>query len=140
MQKFGNIEILQPTCNLSTIEDGRGGIFTWVPREPILEFNMLYFHPNKIRGNHSHPEFVEYFLIVEGSAVVLTPNPAGGPNLVYHAGKGTCIRTPANTAHTIQAITEVTAVSLLTKPWDECKSPIVRHELVSSKSPKRKKK
>ena len=41
-----------PSCNLQTVRDGRGGIFTWVPPEPILEWNMLIFHPNKIRGNH----------------------------------------------------------------------------------------
>ena len=64
MIKFGDIEVLSPTCNLTTIADGRGGIFTWIPSEPLLEFNMLYFKPGKVRGNHSHPEFVEYFLVV----------------------------------------------------------------------------
>ena len=63
MNKFGNIEILTPSCNLSTIDDGRGGIFTWIPDEPLKEFNMLYFKPGKVRGNHYHPEFTEYFLI-----------------------------------------------------------------------------
>ena len=43
MSKFGDIEILTPSCNLTTIQDGRGGIFTWIPNEPLLEFNMLYF-------------------------------------------------------------------------------------------------
>ena len=37
------IKILQPSCNLETVRDGRGGIFTWVPKEPILEFNLLFF-------------------------------------------------------------------------------------------------
>ena len=58
MNKFGDIEILIPSINLSTIDDGRGGIFTWVPNEPLMEFNMLYFKPGKVRGNHHHPEFI----------------------------------------------------------------------------------
>ena len=37
-------------CNLDTVRDGRGGIFTWIPDEPIVEFNMLYFQPGKTRG------------------------------------------------------------------------------------------
>ena len=48
-QKLGNIEVLASSCNISTVQDGRGAIFTWIPDEPILEFNMLYFLPNKIR-------------------------------------------------------------------------------------------
>ena len=45
MIKLGDIDVLSPTCNLTTIADGRGGIFTWIPSEPLLEFNMLYFKP-----------------------------------------------------------------------------------------------
>lgn len=129
-QYLGNIEILRSSCNLSTVMDGRGGIFTWLPEEPILEFNMLYFQPNKIRGNHHHPEFHEYFLIVEGSGVLVTPNPEGGEDLVMHLSKGSCIRTPSGTAHAFHAITPVTAVSMLSKPWDKCQQPIVHQSLV----------
>tara|TARA_Y100000310_G_scaffold136696_1_gene135548 strand:- start:3284 stop:4432 length:1149 start_codon:yes stop_codon:yes gene_type:complete len=130
MEKLGNVEIMHPSCNITTIKDGRGGIFTWIPKEPILEFNMLYFRPEKIRGNHYHPEFVEYFLIVEGSGIFVTPNPEGGPDLNMHVSKGTCFRTPKNTAHAFHAITDVTAVSMLTKPWDESRPPIVHEDLI----------
>ena len=44
-----SIKILQPSCNLETVRDGRGGIFTWLPKEPIVEFNMLFFKPGKTR-------------------------------------------------------------------------------------------
>ena len=54
------VQILKPDCNLETIRDGRGGIFTWIPKEPIVEFNMLYFNPGKVRGFHFHPHFIEY--------------------------------------------------------------------------------
>ena len=33
--KFG---LLKPTCNINTVADGRGGIFTWVPKDDIKEF------------------------------------------------------------------------------------------------------
>ena len=81
MAKFGGIDILSPTCSLSTIYDGRGGIFTWIPDEPLLEFNMLYFNPGKVRGNHFHPEFVEYFLVVAGSGIMITRDSEGKENL-----------------------------------------------------------
>ena len=71
-KKHDNLEILRPTCNLDTVKDGRGGIFTWIPDEPIVEFNMLYFQPGKTRGFHYHPHFIEYSLVTEGSGVLVT--------------------------------------------------------------------
>lgn len=127
---LGKIEILYPTCNLSTIRDGRGGIFTWLPQEPIKEFNLLYFNPNKVRGNHFHPEFNEYFLIVSGTGILVTPNPDGGPDLILHCSRGTCFKTPAGTAHAFHAVTEVQAVSMLTTPWDATQRPIVHQDLI----------
>ena len=29
------IEKLIPTCNLNTVKDGRGAIFTFIPKDPI---------------------------------------------------------------------------------------------------------
>ena len=128
MSKFGDIEILTPSCNLTTIQDGRGGIFTWIPKEPLLEFNMLYFKPGKVRGNHCHPEFIEYFLVVEGQGVMITRD-HDGKEISYHASKGTCFRTPPNTSHAFHAITNTTCVAMLTKPWDLCKKPIIHDDL-----------
>jgi len=130
MKKFGNMEILSSTCNLSTIKDGRGGIFTWVLDEPIHEFNMLHFHPGKSRGNHYHPEFVEYFLIVEGSIMMITKDPDNGSEIGMLCSKGTCFRTPKGVPHATHAITSATCISLLTKPWDECDKPIVHEDLI----------
>ena len=128
MKKFGNIDIVFPSCNLSTIEDGRGGIFTWIPDEPLLEFNMLYFRPGKVRGNHSHPEFTEYFLVVEGQGVMITRD-KNGDQISFHASKGTCFKTPPNTSHAFHAITNTTCVAMLTKPWDSCEVPIIHDDL-----------
>ena len=129
-QKLGNIEVLSASCNISTVQDGRGAIFTWLPDTPILEFNILYFLPNKIRGNHFHPEFVEYFLIVDGSVVMVTKDPETGREINMHASRGTCFRTPPNTPHAVHAITSAVCISMLTKPWAECDRPIVYEDLV----------
>ena len=65
------VTIIMPTCNLETVKDGRGGIFTWLPKEPLVEFNMLYFNPGKVRGFHFHPEFIEYLLVVNGNGTLV---------------------------------------------------------------------
>jgi dTDP-4-dehydrorhamnose 3,5-epimerase-like enzyme len=130
VQKLGRIEVLAASCNISTVQDGRGAIFTWLPDLPVVEFNMLYFQPNKIRGNHFHPEFTEYFLIVDGSVVMVTRDPETGEEVNMHASRGVCFRTPPNTPHAVHAITSSICISMLTKPWDSCERPIVYEDLV----------
>jgi mannose-6-phosphate isomerase-like protein (cupin superfamily) len=126
------IQILTPTCNPETVRDGRGGIFTWVPPDKIAEFNLLYSQPGKTRGNHYHLEFHEYFLVVEGQGVMVTKDSAEAPEEVVHMGKGMCCRTPKGVAHAFYAITPVTAIAMLTKPWDECTPPIVRMDVINA--------
>ena len=129
-KKHGKIEILRPQCNLETVKDGRGGIFTWIPEEPIVEFNMLYFQPGKTRGFHYHPHFVEYSLVTDGSGVLVTRSEPYNKNTesLIHLSKGICIRTEINVFHTIYAITEMTVVAMLTKQWDHSDPPIVKIE------------
>jgi mannose-6-phosphate isomerase-like protein (cupin superfamily) len=124
------IKLLKPSCNLDTVRDGRGGIFTWVPEDKLAEFNMLYFLPGKTRGNHYHPEFIEYFLVVEGQGVMVTKDSEDAPEEVIHMSKGMCTRAPMGVAHAFYAITPVTAIAMLTKPWDECHPPIVRVNVI----------
>jgi dTDP-4-dehydrorhamnose 3,5-epimerase-like enzyme len=120
-------EVFYPTCNLSTVRDGRGGIFTWVPPEPILEFNLLYFKPGSLRGLHYHPEFVEYQLVVDGSGVLVFNDPQSeSDERVIHLSKGVCVRVPQGVTHTVYAITEMTTVAMLTQRWDDCERPAVR--------------
>lgn len=130
MAKFSEkkVEIFHPSCNVDTVRDGRGGIFTWVPPDKIAEFNMLYFTPGASRGHHHHPEFVEYSLIVEGSGIVVAKDGPSKKERVIHVSKGTCIRTPKGVTHTIYAITPLTVIAMLTKPWDDCTTPIIREE------------
>lgn len=127
------IEILKPTCNLDTIHDGRGGIFTWVPREKIAEFNLLYFNPGKLRGNHYHPEFTEYFLVVDGQGVMVTKDRETGREVIIHMSKGMCTRAPKGVPHAFYAVTPCTAVAMLSKPWDESNPPIVREDVLIAK-------
>ena len=129
-QMLGAIEVISSSCNMSTVQDGRGAIFTWIPDQPIVEFNMLYFLPNKIRGNHYHPEFTEFFLVVDGTVVMVTKDLETGKEINMHASKGTCFKTPPNTAHAVHAITEATCISLLTKEWDKSTPPIVHEDLI----------
>lgn len=130
------IEILQPSCNLDTVRDGRGGIFTWVPQDKIAEFNMLYFQPGKTRGNHYHPEFNEYFLVVDGQGVMVTRDTPESPEEVIHMSKGMCVRSPIGVAHAFYAITPVTAISMLSKPWDDCNPPIIQMTVLDQTSKK----
>jgi len=117
-------KILKPSCNLDTVRDGRGGIFTWLPESPIVEFNLLYFNPGKVRGHHYHPEFDEYFLVVEGSGTMVYKNKNEEEDYI-HMSTGTCVLTKAGLSHTFYAITEVKAVAMLTKEWDSCTPPII---------------
>jgi mannose-6-phosphate isomerase-like protein (cupin superfamily) len=123
-------KILKPSCNLETIRDGRGGIFTWIPDEPILEFNMLYFGPGKIRGFHYHPHFNEYLLVVHGNGTLVTRKKINDKKTeeYIHLSKGICTKTEKNVYHTVYSITEMTIIAFLTKRWDESKPPIIRIE------------
>ncbi len=129
------IELLPPSCNLETVRDGRGGIFTWLPKDPIVEFNILYFLPGKTRGHHYHPEFNEYFLVVEGSGVMVQRANGDEPEELVHMSRGDCVRTPIGISHTFYAITPVTAVALLSKRWDDCATPIVRVDMLKGNDP-----
>mgnify|MGYP001179937545 FL=1 len=122
------IKVLHPTCNLETIKDGRGGILTWLPKEPILEFNMLFFKPGKTRGFHYHPEFIEYLLCVDGNGILVTREDKNDPKTekIITLSKGICTRAEKETYHTVYSITEMTLVAMLTKQWDKSNPPIIK--------------
>ena len=130
MSKFGNIEVITGSCNVSTVKDGRGALFSWVPKEPILEFNLVLYTQGKIRGNHCHPEFNEYILIVDGTFSLLTKHPETDEEMAMIASKGSCFYIPQGVPHALVASSNSTLVSFLTKPWEECEQPILREELV----------
>jgi len=103
-------------------------------QDKIVEVNLIYYQPNKVRGNHYHPEFNEYWMLIDGFGVKVTPDPKTKKTLVRHIGGGTCIRVPKNTSHAFHAITEAKAISMLTKNWDDCEDPIIHEGLVKMDS------
>ena len=123
------IEEILPLCNLNTVKDGRGGIFTFIPKDPIVEFNYNMVKAGKVRGNHYHPEFDEYYLLVSGQGVLVSKDGPGAEDEFIYLSPGHCVRTPKNTSHVFLAITDCTLIVLLTKKWDDCKQPIVHENL-----------
>ncbi|MBI2653362.1 cupin domain-containing protein [Candidatus Woesearchaeota archaeon] len=122
------IKRLEPECNLATVRDGRGGIFTYYPKDPIVEFNFMFIKEHKIRGNHWHPEFDEYFLLTSGEGIMVTKDEDEKEKFLY-LSKGQCVHSPKNTKHVFYAITDCEAVVMLTKKWDDCNPPIIHENL-----------
>ncbi len=123
------IKRLFPSANLDTVRDGRGGIFTFIPDDPIVEFNFNYIKAGKIRGNHYHPEFDEYFLITEGEGVLVTRESDESEENFIFLSKGQCTHTPKGEKHVFIAITDCIAIAMLTKKWDDCENPIIHVDM-----------
>ena len=134
LYKLGQIEVLQEQCNPQSILDGRGAIRSWIPKEPIREFTLLDFQRGKIRGNHFHPEFVEYFLVIRGLVAIHTFDKVKNVPILKIASDGFCFRTPIGVPHAVEAIDRSTCISLITKPWDECSKPIIYEAIRESGS------
>ena len=105
------MEKFEPTCNLDTVRDGRGGIFTWIPKEPIVEWNMVIIKEGKVRGHHYHPEFIEYFMVVDGYGTMVSKD-ENGKEMFYFLSKGQCVRTQIGIPHAFYAIKETTAINI----------------------------
>jgi mannose-6-phosphate isomerase-like protein (cupin superfamily) len=117
---------LEPECNLDTVRDGRGGIFTFYPQNaPIVEWNLLFTRAGSARGFHYHKEFDEYVLIASGHGTYVEKHEDGSETFIKVAA-GDCLYFPSGTAHTIYAITDVRMVAMLTKRWNDCAEPITR--------------
>jgi len=119
----------KPNCNLATIRDGRGAIFSFVPDQPILEWTHQFIKAGKIRGNHCHPEFDEYIMLVDGVGVEVEVDIKTRKESFIYMNKGECIFIPRNTYHVFLAVTDCQSVSFLTKRWDDCKRPIIHENL-----------
>lgn len=124
-----NIKIIKPNCNLNTIRDGRGAIFSFIPNKPIAEFTYQFIKAGKLRGNHCHPEFDEYILLIEGDGVEVERDLNSDKEKFVVMTEGTCIFIPRGTYHVFVATTDCRSVSFLTKRWDGCKTPIIHQNL-----------
>lgn len=122
------VRILRAGCNLETVKDGRGFILTFLPDEPLLEFNIVNFRPSTVRGMHYHPEFVEYSLAVQGEGMFVYRERADDPSSEKSLlmSRGICVSIPTGVVHTIYSVSELTVIALLSKPWDESRPPIVQ--------------
>lgn len=125
---------LTPACNLSTVRDGRGGIFTFYPETPVVEFNFQFINKGFVRGNHFHPEFDEYYLFTEGNGVVVSKDEEGKEEFLC-VGIGDVVFIPQGVPHVTYAITDIKYVTFLTRKWDDCKTPIVHMDLGMQKTP-----
>jgi quercetin dioxygenase-like cupin family protein len=119
------IRRLESHCNPLTLKDGRGGIFTYYPEQPIVEWNLLFTKAGESRGFHYHKEFDEYVLITGGHGTYLGLL-EDGTESVHKVAAGDCMHFPIGTAHTLYAITDMRMVALLTKRWDDCEEPMTR--------------
>jgi len=116
---------VEPECNLETVRDGRGGIFTYYPQDPIVEWNLIFTTAGSARGFHFHKEFDEYILVTAGHGTYVERLGDGSETFVKVAA-GDCLHFPTGTAHTVFAITDMRMVALLTKRWSDCDEPITR--------------
>lgn len=116
---------VEPECNLATLRDGRGGIFTYYPKDPVVEWNLLFTRSGESRGFHYHKEFDEYILIASGHGAYLELHDDGSETFVKVAA-GDCLHFPIGTRHTLHAITDIRMVALLTKRWNDCVEPLTR--------------
>lgn len=105
--------------------DSRGVIASYLPKDPIVEFVYIDTKLGQMRGHHYHKEFEEYILITEGSGVYLCPLSDGTTKKIL-VGPGQAIHIPKNCPHTFFPLTDCKAVSMLTKPWDQCLEPITK--------------
>lgn len=124
-----SIQMFKPSCNLATIKDGRGAIFSFVPKSPIKEWTHQFIQASKVRGNHCHPEFDEYILLVDGAGTVVEKDMETGEERFIYMSKGSCVYIPRNTYHVFLAISDCESVSFLTEKWNECDQPIIHQNL-----------
>lgn len=122
---MSEIEILTPTLH----EDERGSITTFLPHEPLSEYNLVIVRGGTVRGMHYHPHFIEYLLFVSGKGTLRSQDVRGGPVALTDIYPGLSTRAIPGVAHAIFADEDVTAIALLTRRWRDSDPPIVKFEL-----------
>lgn len=120
------IQKLNPSINVDTLKDGRGGILTYLPKdEKIAEWNVIVTHKEAVRGHHYHKEFDEYITMVQGAAIYSYLDADKNEHTIT-VGTGDCIFIPKLIPHTMYPLEDCKMVALLTKKWDDCEEPITR--------------
>ena len=116
------IKILEPDINEKGV-DHRGAIFSYIPKDPIVEFVYIHSKPAGVRGKHFHKHFDEYIMMMQGDGIYYEPLSDGSERKII-IGAGQTIYIPKHTPHTFYPLTECKAVSMLTEKWNDFEDPI----------------
>lgn len=127
------LTLIDPSCNLATLQDGRGGVFTWADLPKLDEINLIITRAGENRGFHYHTEFREWVMVVEGEGVYMRWTPENEPRFggdgqfpFTKMGPGNLIHFPMGAPHTLVALTDIKILAMLDKRWDDCENPITR--------------
>lgn len=120
-----NIELID---HLSSYEDERGQVITYLPKDPLVEMNIIHTKEGETRGFHYHPEYDEYMIITSGEGTVTEYSDDGEHINTITTPTGSVVRIPKNIKHSSKAITDYTFINLLTKTWDDCENAILPME------------
>lgn len=121
----GKIKLLEADIADAAI-DSRGAIYSFLPKDPIVEFVYIDTKQGVTRGHHYHKEFDEYIVMVHGEGIYLEPLDDGSIRKIV-VGAGHAIYIPIGTPHTFVPLTDCKSVSMLTRCWDNCQEPITRY-------------
>lgn len=116
------IQILTPDINDLAV-DHRGAIYSYVPKDNIVEFVYINTKQGVTRGDHYHEEFDEYIMLVDGEGIYVELLEDGTKRKIVMAA-GQTIYIPRLTPHTFIPLTDCKSVSFLTKTWNSCDKPI----------------
>tara|TARA_R110000823_G_scaffold315545_1_gene448083 strand:+ start:1245 stop:1592 length:348 start_codon:yes stop_codon:yes gene_type:complete len=104
--------------------DHRGRILSFIPTASIKEFVMIETKSGVDRGDHLHPEFDEYIVLIKGNGKYIEKIDDVERTIEIVAGE--CIHIPTGVYHTFIPSTDCIAMSCLTKKWNDCKTPIIK--------------
>lgn len=114
------------TCNYSTLSDGRGAIFTFIPPTSVVEFTIIQTRPGENRGFHWHKEFDEYIIVLSGHGMYVELDTTGKVLQHFKVSFGDCMHFPVGCIHALYCLTEMRMIAALSKKWDDCEEPITK--------------
>ena len=109
--------------------DSRGTVRTFLPPEPIVEYNLITLKAGDVRGMHWHPHFIEYLLFVSGDGWLAWRDIEGHRTTHRRVGHGVSTRAPIGVAHSVTALTDLTFIAMLTRRWDDSDPPIIAFDV-----------
>lgn len=118
----GKLQLLEYDINDLAI-DNRGAIYSFVPKDPIVEFCYQFTNKNATRGFHYHEEYDEYVMLVDGEWIY-TEYLDNGETRKIVMGPGQTIYIPRLAPHSFVPLTDCKSVSFLTKKWNDCTKPL----------------